>query len=265
MKLNPVEASLDAIPEAFHVLYTQEGDSFKLTGVVGLKTDADIERLTGSLTKERNDHRLAKEALRPYIELGDIDTLKSSLTKLTELEAAGTGTFDENKVAEVAEARVKALVRPLEAEKTALQQQLAERDKLLQQHQAERNARLIRDAVEAEISKAKIVPEHREHVQLLAEKVFIVNDEGKVVTRENAGCTPFLDVSVWLSERQPLNPYWWGQSQGGGSMGGSSTSYGGATNPWNPATLNLTKQGEIYTNNKAEAVRLAAMHGVTIN
>ena len=264
MKLNPVEASLDAIPEAFHVLYSQEGDSYKLTGVVGLKTDADIERLTGSLTKERNDHRVVKEALRPYAELGDVDTLKSALAKLTELEAAGTGNFDETKVNEVAEARVKALVRPLEAEKATLQQQLADRDKLLQQHQAERNSRLIKDAVEAEILKAKIVPEHREHVQLLAEKVFVVNDEGKVITRENAGCTPFLDVGVWLSERQPLNPYWWGTSQGGGSSGGSSGSYGGATNPWNPASLNLTKQGEIFKNNPSEASRLAAMHGITL-
>jgi hypothetical protein len=263
MALNIFEQTLDTVPEQFHELYSLEGDKYKLTGIADLKTSADIAALSEALRKERADHAAVKITAKSYAELGDIDAIKSNLARIAELEAAQGAQFDENKVAEVAEARVKAIVRPLEAEKSTLQAQLAEKDALIKQYDIANKQRVIKDEVESALKKQKITPEFHETIHLLAEKLFTVNDDGKAITKEGVGCTPYLDPNTWLSERQPMTPYWWGVSQGGGA-GGNQGSGNSADNPFNPKTLNATKQGELYRSNPAEARRLAAQHGITL-
>lgn len=263
MALNIFEKALDSVPEQFHELYSLEGDQYKLTGVAGLKTEADIANLTEALRKERADHAAVKSQVKAYSELGELESIKSTLSKVADLEAAQGTQFDESKVAEVAEARVRAVVRPIEAERDSLKAIIAEKEAQLKQFDAANKQRTIKDRVDEALKTAKVVPEFHEHVHLLAEKLFTVDDNGNVITKENVGCTPFIDPKVWLSERQSVNPYWWGTSQGGGSQG-SGGQGGQGDNPFNPKTLNVTKQGELYRTNKAEAIRLAAMHGITL-
>jgi len=45
MALKIIEENLDAVDAVYHSLYTEKDGKFQLTGVEGMKTDADIQRL----------------------------------------------------------------------------------------------------------------------------------------------------------------------------------------------------------------------------
>ena len=96
MKLKAIVASLTDVPAEFHVLYTERNGQFEMTGVDGMKTQADIDRIQVSLVKERNDHKALKDKVgtlgRPIEEIIPI------LDKVPELEAAAKGNIDEGKI-----------------------------------------------------------------------------------------------------------------------------------------------------------------------
>jgi hypothetical protein len=51
---------------------------------------------------------------------------------------------------------------------------------------------------------------------------------------------------------------------GGGGAPGNGKTGGGAVNPWNPQTRDMTAQGKLFNENPALARQMAAEHGVTI-
>ena len=61
MKLKLVVEKLDEIDSKYHDLYTEKDGKYEFTGVEGIKTQADIDRLQTALTKERADHKSTKE------------------------------------------------------------------------------------------------------------------------------------------------------------------------------------------------------------
>jgi len=264
MKLDITVASLDAVEERFHDLYSKEGDAYRLTGVKDMKSPSDVANLTAELTKARSALDSLNAKAMPYLELGDLQDITTKLSRVTELEAAGGGKFDESKVAEVAEARVNAIVKPLEATNAKLQQQIADQTAVIKQYESDRKQLTIKTEIDAAIKKAGVAPEFYDTVHLMAEKIFTVNENNKVITKENVGCTPYTEPAVWLAERQSLTPYWWGVSNGGGAMGSNGGNKSVGDNPWSPQTFSMKRQGEILQENRALAVRLAAQHGVTI-
>jgi hypothetical protein len=55
------------------------------------------------------------------------------------------------------------------------------------------------------------------------------------------------------------------EASGSGGSGASPNGLAtGQDNPWNPATFNLTKQGQIFQSNPAMAKTMAAMYGKTL-
>ena len=261
MKLKAIVASLTEVPAEFHVLYTERNGQFEMTGVDGMKTQADIDRIQVSLVKERNDHKALKDKVatlgRPIEEIIPI------LDKVPELEAAAKGNIDEGKINEIVESRIKVRIAPLEREKQTLTEKVNELTGTVGKYEKRETMRSIGDTVRGAAVKSKVVDSAIEDINLLAERVFEIDETGRVTAKEGVGCTPGITPEVWLTEMQDKRPHWWGPSTGGGARGNAGGG-GGGVNPFTAANWNMTEQGRIYTENPARAEQLAKSAGTTI-
>lgn len=272
MPLTAVIDSLDGLSDDVAALYTQKGEKFELTGISGVKTQADVDRLTTALNKEREDHKGTRDKFSVWGDMDHADVM-SKLDRLPELEAAAAGKLDENAIEEMVNKRLEGTLNtrtaPLERNIATLTKErdeaIAERDEL----RGEKRTRTIHDAVRAELTKSKVIPEAAEDALMLADRVFeIREDDGAIVTRDQVGVTPGVDPAVWLQEMQERRPHWWPASQGGGATGGAGGTGGiggGASNPWSAEGWNMTKQGEIIRAKGSDyANQLAKAAGTTV-
>jgi hypothetical protein len=265
MAIKAIVDKIDDIPEQYRDLYTEKNGKFELTGVEGVKTQADVERIQAGLVKERNEHKATKQLLSAW---GDRkpDEVLAILDRVPELEAAAAGKVDENKINQMVETRVGSKLAPVQRQVTTLSQQLAERDQIITGYKQKEITRAVHDNVRAAISGAKgFQGSAAEDALMLAERMFEVGEDGKVITKEGVGVTPGVDAVVWLTEMQQKRPHWWGPTEGGGS-GGSGRPGGGGSgdNPWSHAGWNMTKQGQVYRENPARAEQMAKAAGTTI-
>ena len=236
---------IEDIPEAHRELYTEQDGKFILTGIEGVKTQGDVDRVMGGLTKERADHKVTKASLHVWDGL-DHEEVTGKLDRFAELEVAAKGNKEEMdaKLEELTEARVKTRLSPVERENTTLKARVEELEGVTTTLQGEKTRRVITDSVRDASTKSKVVTEALPDVLMLSNQVFAVGEDGKtVLTKENPyGITPGLSPDVFLSEMQEKRPHWWPRSTGGGA-GGSGGGFGGGENPWSNDHWNLTKQG----------------------
>lgn len=271
MALQAVMDKLDDIPEQYRDLYTEKNGKFELTGVVGIKTVADVQRLQTALDHEKTNHSQTKEKLTAW---GDLtpDKVLPVLDRVPELEAAAQGKLDEAAIEEMVQRRVSGTIKsqtaPLERNLTNLQK---ERDTLLQQNQTfvqRERTRTIHDGVGKALAEAKVIDHAREDAIILAERIFEVReDDGKVVTKDGVGVTPGLSPKEWMAEIQSggSKPHWWGPTGGGGAGGAGGNAGGAADNPWTNENWNMTRQGQIIREKGAEyAERLAKAAGTKV-
>lgn len=263
MGLKALVDNLDDVDEKYHDLYTEKNGKFELTGIEGVKTQADVDRLQSALTKERNDHKAVRERLGM---LGDrkIEDVLAQLDRIPELEAAAAGKMDEEKINQIVETRIKTKLAPIERERDTLRNQLSEKDKLIEGYTTKERTRMIHDAVRSAAATSKVLPEALEDALMLAERVFEVNEDGKVTTKDNVGVTPGVEPAVWFTDLQAKRPHWWGPSSGGGAGGGNRNGGGGGANPWTHEGWNMTEQGRILKENRTRAEQLAKAAGTTI-
>jgi len=271
MSLQAIHDTIDDIPEVYRDLYTEKGGKFELTGIAGVKTQADFERVQSALLKERNDHQQAKQALEPWSALGDLEELQSKLDKLPELEAAAAGKLDEAAIDEIVNRRVEGTIKSREA---PLQRQLSQAEKELnalreenQTFKVQNTRRAIHDTVREALVEQKVIPEAHEDALFLAERVFEVTEDGTIVTRDGVGVTPGVEAGVWLQDMQDKRPHWWPPSQGGGAAGagrGAGT-MSGSSNPWSADGWNVTKQMEVVKSKGREyGAQMATAAGTTL-
>lgn len=256
------------IPEAFKSLFTKNGDRWVLNveipGIDGVKSFLDFEKMNNSLRKERGDHKLLKDKMKLLGDrsIEDVIALLDRIPELeAELEAAGGG--DPDKIEKLVEARIKSKLAPVERELTSTKTALETANATLKNYEAEKVTRTIHDAVRSASAKAKLLPEALEDALMLAERVFEVTDDGKVLVKENSGYGLGLDAAGWFTELQQKRPHWWGPS-GGGGAGGNRTNGSGITNPWTSANWNMTEQGRIMRENPAQANALATAAGTKV-
>lgn len=269
MALKAIVDTLEGLDEHVAGLYTQRGDKFELSveipGIEGIKTFTDFSRLNEALRKERADHKTIKDRFTP---LGDrkVEDILSILDRVPELEAAAANNkVDEAKIESIVSARLVAKLSPVERELQTAREGIAQRDDKLQAYEQRELQRTIGDAVRTATSKLKVVDSAVEDVTLLAERIFTIDESGKVVAKDNVGCTPGIAPEVWLTEMQAKRPHWWGPSGGGGAPGnGGRPGGGGAGNPWSADGWNMTEQGRIYSENSARADQLARSAGTTV-
>lgn len=264
MAIKAVVDKLDDVDEKYRDLYTEKGGKFELTGVEGMKTEADITRLTTALEKERKDHKDVKQR---YSVLGERkpEDILATLDRLPELEAAAAGKLDEPAISKIVETRIASKTAPLDRQVKALTQQLAERDVVIQGFTAKETQRTMHDSIREALGKTKgFQATAVEDALMQGERMLTINEEGKVVTKDKVGVTPGVDVFVWLTEMQNKRPHWWGPTQGGGGPGNNGGGGGGGDNPWTAENWNMTQQGAIVRANQTRADQLAKSAGTSV-
>ena len=255
--------AIDDVPEVHRELYTDQGGKFVLTGVEGVKSQADIDRMNVALQKERDAHKATKSKYSHFENLDATEVL-SKLDRFEELEAAAAGKLDENAINGIVETRIKSKTAPLEREKAQLAAKLAENEAVIQQYQARERQRSIHDAVRSVALKSKVTDTALEDVLMLAERVFDVDEDGNVTAKDNVGVTPGVSPEVWLQEMQSKRPHWWPASGGGGASGSQGGGGYAGANPFAAATWNATEQGRIFRENPKRAEQLAAAAGTKV-
>lgn len=264
MPLKAIVDNLDDVPEHFHELYVEKNGKYEISGIEGMKTQADVDRLQVALSKERADHKMVKDKFAPLADRDPSEILKS-LDRIPELEAAATGKLDQTKLDELVETRVKGRIVPIEREKATVSQKLAEAEQRIQAFESKETTRTIHDKVREAIGKTKgFQPSAVEDALVFAERMLEIDEGGKVVTRDNIGVTPGVDPTVWLTDMQVKKPHWWGTSEGTGALGNRSNNSGGSDNPWSHEGWNMTLQGQQYRQNPARAEQMAKAAGTTI-
>lgn len=257
MALKTIYSSQDEIPEQHRDLFTERNGQWELTGVEGIKTQADVDRLQTALNKERSDHKETKTSLDKFNGL-DPDEVHAQLDKIPALEAAASG-----KAQELDEAQRRQLLAPLERQIANLTKErddaVVERDSL----KGERRSDKIRAALTDAAVKGKIIDTALDDVLLYGERVFDLNEDGSIIVKDGVGFTPGIDPNSWLQDMQAKRPHWWPPSQGGGA-GGSGGVGSDGPNPWRKDQWNMTEQGRIYRENPERAAQLAKMAGTTI-
>lgn len=263
MGLKAIYDTLDDIPEPHRELYSERNGKFELSGIDGVKSQADVDRLQTALTKERDAHKAAKTSAEAYAALGKIEDLQARLDRIDELETAAAGKLDDEAINKLVEGRLRTKVAPLERGVTKLTEDLAERDARIAKYEERDRTRAIHDAVRAAALSSKVNEHAVEDVLLLAERLFEVDEEGRVSMKDNVGYTPGVDPVVWLTEIQPKRPHWWPPSHGGGARGGGNGG-GSGPNPFSADGWNLTEQGKLYRENPTRAAQLAQLAGTTV-
>ncbi len=258
MALKALYDKLDDIPEPFRELYTEREGKFELTGIEGVKTQADVDRVMQAHENEKKNHKETKEKLALFGEL-DPEKVQQDLAEVEELkvrvEAAEKGDnkgFDEAKVEEIVERRVALKVAPVERDNKRLTEELA----TSVAKEGELEGTIKTGKIETEIRKhcdtAKVIPGAVDDIVTIGRGVFEVSEEGHVVTRDGIGVTPGIGVDVYLTDMKEKRAHWWPASQGGGAGGNGLDKIGGGKNPWAEGNWNLTAQGAYVTEHGIE-------------
>lgn len=267
MALKVAVEKLDDVPEGMREHYTEVDGKFVL-GVEGAEALPAMKGLRDENAKRRISEKKATTDLAVYTTAFGVrkpDEILAILDRVPELEAAAAGKIDETKINGMVETRLGAKLGPVQRDLAAAKTALAERDQVIAGYQTKERTRAVHDSVRDAISKSKgFQPSATEDALILAERMFEVNDEGKVVTKDGVGVTPGVDATVWLTDLQAKRAHWWGQTSGGGAGGSGGGGGGGGVNPWKGDSWNMTEQGKIYKDNPTRATQMAAAAGTTI-
>ena len=261
MALKAIHDKQDEIEEVYRSLYSERDGKWELTGISGIKTQADVDRVQEGARKEREDHKETKAKLAAFdgLEAEDVHT---KLDRIGELEAAAADKIDEGKLEEMAEARAKTRLAPVERENARLKKENEELATANSDLEGKGNTRLIHDDLRKHAKG--IIPEAMEDVLMNGDRVFEVTAEGQILTKDGMGVTPGVTADIYFQEMQPKRPHWWPASEGGGSKG-SGNQGGMPDNPWSKQHWNVTRQGQVYTEQGSEkAAQLAKLAGVEI-
>lgn len=269
MAIKAVVDSLDDVDEKYRDLYTEVNGKFEITGIEDVTLLSPVKKLKDENGARRISERKAKEALAPFTALlGErkLEDVQSMLDRFPELEAAAEGKLDDGKINGIVEARIKTKLAPVERENGQLRQQIQERDGVIEGYKTKERIRTVHDSVREAIGKQQgFQPTAVEDALMHAERMFEVNEDGKVVTRDEVGVTPGIDAVVWLTEMQAKRPHWWGTTSGGGARGNNGNGGTAAgNNPFTREHWNMTEQGKLIRTNRTRAEQLAKSAGTTI-
>lgn len=262
--LKAIIDNLDGLPEQVHEHYVLKDGKYHLE-TEGFRTQADVDKLTNALAKERNDHKAVKDLYRPISSLGlELDDIVAKLNKYPELELAAQGKIDDTKLEAIVNGRLKTATAPLERELGVLKTTLSERDTELNAFRMERRINTIHAEIRKAAEKSNMLPSAIEDALMAGERSFDIDETGRVVTKEGVGVTPGVDAVVWLTEMQPKRAHWWPASVGAGAGGRQTGGSGGGSNPFSHEHWNVTEQSRIYRENSRRAEDLAKAAGTVV-
>lgn len=265
MPLQAIYDTLTDVPEQFHELYSERNDKFVLTGIEGVKTQADVDQLKESLANEKRKHTETKDRYRPFFDL-DADDVLAKLDKYDELEAqleAGGNKIDEEKLNDLVEKRLQTKMRPVQRQLDELTSANEELTATNQKYEQADFRRGVHDEIRAATLDAKIIPEAVDDLLMIGERLFERDDTGKFVTKDGVGVTPGIDAKYWLADHVENKPYLLQGSQGGGARTPNGKS-GGVVNPWTRENWNKSKQFRLAAEDPEMAKSLAKAAGVDV-
>lgn len=248
--------SADDIPAGMESLYTEKDGKQVLTGVKGMKTQADIDRLQTALTKERNDHKTVRTQLSSLSSYGTIEEITANLDRIPELEAK-QGKGDPADIEKIVTARLAPVQRKLDEALTTI----SEKDKEIGTYKGEKTKATIADTVCKAAKGLKIRESAIEDAIMFGERVLTIDESGNVVTKENSGVTPFATAEDMLRDILPTRQHWLEDSFGGGSQGGKGGQFSG-TDPYSHDGWSITEQMKLMKSDPAKAKKLAERNGV---
>lgn len=255
--LKAVLDTLDGVEEHFHALYTSKNGKFEFSGVEGMKTSADTDRLQTALNAERTISKNLKVSLEAWGDRRPEDVLPAleQIPELKILAEKGNLKKDEKEI----EAIVNGRLAPLQQKLEAVTRKEAELAAKVSEYSAKDTRRTIYDSVRKYATETKALPEsygsEMGGLMLLAKEVFTLDSAGQVVVKEGApGMVHGTHIKDAFPEIQKGYGYLWPQSQGGGAGGSTTTSSAGA----NPFKGNdLTARTKFASENPPDKVAAA--------
>jgi len=266
----PLAAIMDSdqdIAEQFRPLFSKDAaGKWRPTGIAGFRTEEDIARVTTAKQQEVDAHKITKAKLAALeTSLGEWATLKpEEITALVtgheelRLKAESAGRVTDEQVEKIVATRLKAQTVPLERKITDLEKTKAALEETIAGHVKAENLRMIHDEVRRARIEAKVLDVAEEDALFAAERMFEVDTNGKVVTKEGVGVTPGVDAALWFVEMQPKRPRWWPDTVGGGATGADGRTLAIPKNPWSIEHWNKTEQGRFITAHGEEKAKAAA-------
>src|SRR3972149_12286580 len=129
MLLEAIVETLEGIDQPYQALYTKRGEKFEFTGVKGIKTQSDVDRVQQALNAERT---VSKDLKAKLSAVGDLDpvVVLETLDKLPELQALADASKRKFEPSEM-EAAVNGRVAPLQRQLEKAAADLKERDEKL--------------------------------------------------------------------------------------------------------------------------------------
>ncbi len=269
MSLKPVIEKLDDVDEAFRGEYKEHKADGKTVYVLDLEGPIDPHPAAKALKDENGRRRIENTQLTAKVKkfevFGERDPAEilADLDRIEEYKLAAEGKLDDTKINGLVETRIKSKLAPLERELTTLRSTVQEKDKVIEGFTAKERSRMISGSVSKAAREMKVLDTAVEDVELYGERLFEVQEDGSVVTKDGVGVTPGLTAKQWLEDMQGKRPHWFGTTAGGGAGGGKG---GGGTgpNPFSAEGWNVTEQGNLLRSDRAKAERLAKAAGTTI-
>jgi len=270
--LKAILATIDEVDEKYRDLYTERSGKWEFTGVEGLKTQADVDRLQAGSVRERTDHKATKDALKVANDKLALwgDLVPDDVTaKLEKLETYETGdkvpelakNFEatvKSRVDQVLAGKVLAETTKLTRELNETKTKLGESERSVGDYLTRENTRTVHDAIRAEATKAKVLPEAVPDLLLVASQDLKLVD-GKVVTEDGR------DPAAVMEDYKTKRPYFWPQAQGAGGRGGMGGGLDVGDNPFRRDVWNQTKIGQLVKSDPTRAAKLAEQAGVPKN
>ncbi len=265
MPLKAIYENKSDIPEAHVELFTEREGKWELTGVEGIKTQGDVDRVQDTLRKVRIDLTEANTKLGKFKDLDaeEVFKLKDENEELKAQLEAGGGKIDDEKVQALVTSRVNREIAPIKRERDTLLEEKTTLTGQVGELQTSITTGKIRSAIQDFAGKAGVVPTAIGDVVARSLLLFEVAED-KVVTRDNVGVTPGQLPDVWLADQKEKSPHWWPMSQGGGATGRTGGVNGG-NNPSSAKNWNMTEQGRYVKEHGMEkAKQMAQNAGTTV-
>lgn len=266
MKIKSIYNSKDDIPAGYEELYSERDGKWLLTGVEGIRTDADVARVQTALTQEKAKTKELKAKLDLFGDL-DPEEVHTQLEEIDELRVKATangGKVDDAQIQALVDAKVKKETATLTRENTKLKTTVDELTTSNTELSSTIKKSKIETAVRQAAEKGGVVATAIDDIVMYGERVLEVTEDGSVITKDGVGVTPGLTVDVLLSDMKEKRPHWWPASVGGGAGGGKNNG-GMSDNPWSAANWNLTAQGAyVKQHGMAKAEQMAKLAGTSI-
>ncbi len=247
--------NLDNVDEGHHDLYTAsaDGKSFALTGVIGMKTQADIDKLQTSLTASRNDTKAVQAKLSVFADVNS-ETIADDLQELATLRIT-EGKVDNEKFMEQVDGKVKILMGPHDREMKLLQESNTALSDTNTKLNNAATTRFVQDDANKAMDALKLTdPGSREDAMLHMMGQFTKDEHGQVLNAEG------LTTVEWLTAKQSTRGRWWGNTDPDGGLGGKGKHQG--ANPFTRENWNMGEQAKL---DPTVARNLAKAAGTTVD